>query len=466
MSRSSIISTIGPSSSSPELINKLVLAGCRIFRLNFSHGHHDFHKKCALLIREIEQSTGISLSILMDLQGPKLRIGCFNDGKISLATGARFILDQSPDVGNSTRVSLPHPEIFAALSDGTYIFLDDGKIKLIVQSNDGYAIETEILEGGVLANKKGVNIPEILLPISALTEKDKADLSIVTDITADWVAVSFIQTAEDIMYAKSVIGEDFGIIAKIEKPVAMQNIESILRVSDAVMVARGDLGVEMPFETIPAAQLNIITLARRYGKPVIVATQMLESMTHCHLPTRAEVTDVAFAVGCGADAVMLSAETASGDYPANVVETMAKIIAQTERDNLKFLENHDEHLSAMSRAVKAAVETGDIQIVAVFTETGRTAIEISNSRLNAKIIAFTPNLKTMRKLHLVWGVTPFIIDEVSSLSEMRKVAQDILCAHFGAIMGEKVIIAAGMPFRLSGSTNILHIFEIWSELEQ
>ncbi|MDR2598370.1 MAG: pyruvate kinase, partial [Holosporales bacterium] len=344
MPRSSIIATIGPASCSPDVIKRIVLAGCRIFRLNFSHGHHDFHKKCALIIREIERSTGISLGILMDLQGPKLRIGCFDDGKISLTTGARFILDLCPDAGNSSRVLLPHPEIFHALSEGTHIFLDDGKIKLAVLSNNGDSIETEVLEGGVLSNKKGVNVPGIVLPIAALTEKDKSDLSIIDDITADWVAVSFVQSAEDITYARSIIGPDFGIVAKIEKPVAIDNIDSILEVTDAVMVARGDLGVEIPFEAIPAAQLHIVGRARCHRKPVIVATQMLESMIHCHVPTRAEVTDVAFAVGCGADAVMLSAETASGEHPVNAVETMMKIVLQSEKNNLRFMEKDDDHL--------------------------------------------------------------------------------------------------------------------------
>jgi pyruvate kinase len=402
----------------------------------------------------------------MDLQGPKLRIGCFDDGKISLTTGSRFVLDLCPDAGNSARVSLPHPEIFQALSNGTHIFLDDGKIKLAVLSNSGDSIETEVLEGGVLSNKKGVNVPGIVLPISALTEKDRTDLSIIDNITADWVAISFVQSAEDINYARSIIGPDFGIIAKIEKPVAIDNIDSILEVTDAVMVARGDLGVEIPFEAIPAAQIHITNRARYHRKPVIIATQMLESMIHCHVPTRAEVTDVAFAGGCGADAVMLSAESASGEYPVNAVETMLKITIQSEKNNLKFMEGDDNYLTAMSKAVKTAVETERIQTVIAFTETGRTAIEISNSRLNARIIAFTPNPKTVRRLHLVWGVTAFIIDEIFSFSQLRQISQDVLCEHFGTVSGDKVAIVAGMPFRSSGSTNILHIFEINSDPEQ
>ncbi|MDR1034985.1 MAG: pyruvate kinase [Holosporales bacterium] len=466
MPRSSIIATIGPASCSPDVIKGIALAGSKIFRLNFSHGHHDFHKECASNIREVERSTGISLSILMDLQGPKLRIGCFSDGKVSLTTGARFILDLCPDAGNSTRVPFPHPEIFDSLLDGTPIFLDDGKIKLSVLNNDGNSIETEILEGGILSNKKGVNIPSIVLPISALTEKDVSDLAIVNDITADWIAVSFVQSADDVIRARSLIGPDFGIVAKIEKPVAIDNIDSILEVSDAVMVARGDLGVEIPFESIPAAQMVITKRALYHKKPVIVATQMLESMIHCHVPTRAEVTDVAFAVGCGADAVMLSAETASGEHPVDTVETMRKITLQSEKSNLHFIEADDSHLTAMAKTVKTAVETACIPFVFVFTESGKTAIEISNSRLNSKIIALTPNPKTVHKLHLAWGVTAFVIDEIFSFSQLIQIAQDISCKHFGAANGDNIAIVSGMPFRLSGAINILHIFEIKSNPEQ
>jgi pyruvate kinase len=395
----------------------------------------------------------------MDLQGPKLRIGRFDDGKVSLVSGCKFILDLNPDVGNSTRVNLPHPEIFNVISGGAHIFLDDGKIKLKVLENDGDTIETEVIEGGILSNRKGVNVPDVVLPISALTEKDKTDIRILHDITADWVAISFVQSAEDIMYARSFIDSDVGIIAKIEKPVGVQKLDSILEVSDAVMVARGDLGIEMPFESIPAIQTRIISMARDHSKPVIVATQMLESMLNCHIPTRAEVTDVAFAVGCKADAVMLSAETAAGNYPVDAVKIMAKIVRKTEDDGLSFIEVGD-NISAMSRAVKAAVEKEGIKFVVTFTETGRTAIEISNSRLNARIIALTPDLNTMRRLSLVWGVTSIMIDEIFSFSQMRQVAQEVLFKHFDGVKGDKIALVAGIPFRSSGETNVLHIFEL------
>jgi pyruvate kinase len=395
----------------------------------------------------------------MDLQGPKLRIGRFDDGKVTLMAGSKFLLDLNPDVGSQIRVKLPHPEIFNAISSGTHIFLDDGKIKLKVLKNDGHTIETDVIEGGVLSNRKGVNVPDVVLPISALTEKDKTDIEVLHDITADWVAISFVQSAEDILYAKSFINADVGIIAKIEKPVAVEKLDAILEVSDAVMVARGDLGIELPFESIPAIQTRIIQRARYHSKPVIVATQMLESMVGCHIPTRAEVTDVAFAVGCKADAVMLSAETASGDHPIDAVRIMASIAQRAENDGLSFLEVSN-NLTAMSRAVKAAVEREGISSVVAFTETGRTAIEISNSRVNARIIALTPNLQTMRRLSLVWGVTSLMIDEIFSFSQMRQVVQDVLIQHFGGVEGDRVALVAGIPFRASGETNVLHIFEI------
>jgi pyruvate kinase len=443
VSRTSIIATIGPSSSNPELIKKLALAGCSIFRLNLSHNDHDFHKKCAMHIREIEESIELPLGILMDLQGPKLRIGCFDEGMISLAPKEKFTLLLVPISGNSSHVSLPHSEIFDTISSGDLIFLDDGKIKLVATNNDGEKIETEVVEGGILSDRKGVNIPGIILPLSALTEKDKFDLSIVKEITADWIAVSFVQSAEDVLHARSLISSDIGIIAKIEKPIAIENIDSILEVSDAVMIARGDLGIEVQFTSIPAIELEIIRKARYHKKPAIVATQMLESMIHCHIPTRAEVTDVAFAAGCGADAVMLSAESASGDYPVESVGTMYKIITQSEKDKLKFIECGDEVLTNFAKSVKSIVETEYVHMVVIFTDSCREAIEIANARINARMIAFTTNLKTLRKLLLIWGITPFLTDvDLKDLHQMRQIAQSILIERFGATSGEKVAIIA------------------------
>lgn len=464
--KAKIIATLGPSSSSEEMIRKLAIAGANVFRLNFSHGSHETHRQNAAIIRKTEQELKIPLAIMMDLQGPKIRIGVFEDGSISLKRGSKFILDLEKDFGNSKRVSLPHPEIFNSLKEGTDLLLDDGKIRLKINENNGKEIETEIVDGGILSNKKGVNIPNIILPITALTKKDKEDIAIADEISADWIAVSFVQTADDISYARSFVSKDIGILAKIEKPSAVESIDSILEASDAIMVARGDLGVELPYESIPGIQRTLINKARKHRKPVVVATQMLESMISCHVPTRAEVSDVSCAIAEGADAVMLSAESASGNFPEDAVKTMAKIVERTESDNLDFFDKRFENLTAISESVSKSVEIDNIKIVTTFTESGRCAINVSNSRPKANIIAFTPNLKTLRKLSLVWGVRSILVDEIFSFSQMVQITQRVLCKNFEINNEEKVAIVAGIPFRESGQTNLLHIYKIDKKLTQ
>ena len=464
--KAKIIATLGPASSSGDMIRKLAIAGANVFRLNFSHGTHETHKQNATIIRNIEQELESPLAIMMDLQGPKIRIGVFENGSVSLKQGSKFIFDLEKDFGSSKRVSLPHPEIFNALKEGTDLLLDDGKIRLKINENNGKEIITEVIDGGILSNKKGVNIPNIILPITALTAKDKTDIAIVDEISADWVAISFVQTADDISYARSFINKDVGILAKIEKPSAVECIDSILTASDAIMVARGDLGVELPYESIPGIQRNLINKAREHRKPVVVATQMLESMISCHVPTRAEVSDVSCAVAEGADAVMLSAESASGNFPEEAVKTMAKIIERAESDNLDFFDKRFENLTAIAESVAKSVEKDDIKIITAFTESGRCAINVSNSRPKANIIAFTPNLKTLRKLSLVCGVKSILVDEIFSFSQMVQITQRVLCRNFEIYDGEKVAIVAGIPFRASGQTNLLHIYKIDKEIVQ
>jgi len=459
LKKAKIVATLGPASSSEEIIRLFVESGVNVFRLNFSHGTPDLHLKNAELIRKIEEKLETHLAILMDLQGPKIRIGMFEDGSAILKKGAKFSLDLNKDYGNSKRVTLPHPELFASLKEGAELLLDDGKIKLRIEENKENELITEVIEEGVISNKKGVNIPNVILPINALTEKDKEDLKLVERIDADWIAVSFIQTEKDIEYARNFFDNKIGVVAKIEKPSAVERIDLILKVTDAVMVARGDLGVEMPYESIPGIQRMIINKARYHRKPVIVATQMLESMIKCHIPTRAEVSDVSCAIAEGADAVMLSAESAAGEYPVESVATMAKIITQTESDNLDFFQKEFENLTAMSESIRKTVAIDEIKAIAAFTESGRCAINVSNSRTKAAIFAFTPNLKTARKLSLVWGVTAVLVDEVFTFAQMTQIVQTKIkqasCSNY-----DKVAIVAGLPFRSSGQTNLIHVLKI------
>lgn len=458
LKKAKIVATLGPASSSEDVIRNLAKAGANVFRLNFSHGTHEFHIKNAELIRKIEKELDIHLAILMDLQGPKIRIGMFEDGSVILKKGAKFSLDLNKEYGNQKRVMLPHPELFSALKEGTKLLLDDGKIKLRIEENKGSELITEVIEEGIISNKKGVNIPNTILPINALTEKDKEDLKVTEKIDVDWIAISFVQTEKDIEYARNFFDSNIGVVAKIEKPSAVECIDSILKTTDAVMIARGDLGVEMPYESIPAIQRMIINKARYYRKPVIVATQMLESMIKCHVPTRAEVSDVSCAVAEGADAVMLSAESAAGEYPIESVETMARIIKQTEKDDLNFFQSEFENLTAMSESIRRTVSIDKIESIAAFTESGRCAINVSNSRTKSTIFAFTPNLKTARKLSLVWGVEAILVDEIFTFAQMTQIVQNKLKEINPRC--NKVAIVAGLPFRNSGQTNLIHVYKI------
>ncbi|MDR2458751.1 MAG: pyruvate kinase [Holosporales bacterium] len=459
--KTKIVATLGPASSSGDIIRELIESGVDMFRLNMSHGTHDVHEKNAHTVREIQKGLGANVSIVVDLQGPKIRIGTFADKSVTLLPGAKFRLDLDASPGNVTRVYLPHPEIIGSLEQGSEILLDDGKLKLKVVDNDGNSVETIVMDGGSLSNRKGVSVPGVILPISAITDKDQIDAGILNEIDADWLAVSFVQTADDIVLARNIVGPNIGILAKIEKPSAVSNIDSIVKAADAIIVARGDLGVEMPFESIPRVQKMLVDTARTHNKPCIVATQMLESMVSCHRPTRAEVSDVAHAVLEGADAVMLSAETASGKYPAEAVRTMAKVVTQTECDQAGFRSTRDTSgIDPVANAVSMITEMNSIRAIVVFTESGRSANVIAAARPNTNIIALTTSQRTARKLCMSWGITSIVIDEIFWFSQMLQIVQKTLTQNLDIKDGEKVIIVAGLPFRERGHMNFIHIYEV------
>jgi pyruvate kinase len=477
--KTKIVATLGPTSSYRSIIAELCEAGVDVFRLNFSHGSYETHRSNASSIRFIEQKLNRPLAIMMDLQGPKIRIGVFEEGQVVLKSGAKFTLDVNNEFGNSKRVTLPHPEIFGALKEGIELLLDDGKIKLLVTNQRGHSIETKVLVGGILSNKKGVNIPGVALPISALTEKDKKDLMLVDEIGIDYVAISFVQSADDVKRARDLVDPEVKIISKIEKPKAVENIDSIIEESDAIMIARGDLGVEMPIETVPRIQKSIVKICRTKKKPVIIATQMLESMINNPVPTRAEVSDIAWTVYQGVDAVMLSAESASGKFPVESVVVMNNVIKKTEEDvesrsphipeAIKTLRNTVSHESRkddmIATSVNLAANMCGIKLIAAFTETGKTAINVSYGRPNASIIAMTPNVRTARRMNLVWGTRAILIEDLYNFSQMIQVVRDKLSDFSLDAKSRLAVVVAGIPFRESGMTNIIHICELLSNEE-
>ena len=463
-----IVATLGPASADRSTIEALVQAGADVFRLNFSHGTHADHKARLDVIRAIESEVGRPIGVLLDLQGPKLRVGTFASGPVQIAEGAPFRLDLERDKpGDATRVSLPHPEIFAALTEGAELLIDDGRLRLKVETlGPGFA-QTRVMNGGMLSDRKGVNVPGVVLPLSALTQKDRADLDYGLTLGVDWIALSFVQRAEDIVEVKNIVQGRAGIVAKIEKPAAIDCLDAILAETDAVMVARGDLGVEMPAEHVPALQKRIVRACRRLGKPVIVATQMLESMVSAPVPTRAEASDVATAIYDGADAVMLSAESASGKYPVEAVAMMDRIVAQTEADP-QYREGLDASHTrpgantpdAISWAARSVAGLLDVAAMVAYTNSGSSALRMARERPRAPIIGMTPRRATARRLSLVWGVNAVLCHEVASVSEMTEVAVETVRKRGFAQPGQTIVIAAGMPFGSSGTTNLLHIARV------
>ncbi|MDV7340556.1 pyruvate kinase [Terasakiella sp. A23] len=459
-----IIATLGPASSTRVRIEQLFKAGADVFRLNFSHGSHEDHKDRYDAIRDVEKEQGRPIGIMMDLQGPKLRLGTFKDGSALLGMGRRFRLDLTDEPGDVTRAPLPHPEIFEVLEPGMMLLLDDGKMRLKVLECGNDFAETEVMVDGTLSDRKGVNVPDAVLPLSALTEKDMTDLKFGLSIGVDWVALSFVQKADDIREARKIIGKKASIIAKLEKPSAIEDLEEIVSLADAVMVARGDLGVELPPEDVPILQKRIITTARQQGKPVIVATQMLDSMVSAPAPTRAEASDVATAVYDGSDAVMLSAETAAGDYPVETVEIMDRIIQRVEGDPLcKRTREADRIIpeetdnDAISAAARQVAQTIKAKAIVTYTTTGSTSYRVARERPETMILSLTPKVETARKLALCWGVHSSVTPDAADFSEMVKGARKVAKAEKIAGRGESLVVTAGVPFGTPGATNILRI---------
>jgi pyruvate kinase len=459
-----ILATLGPAIKTIDDIRQLVESGVNLFRLNFSHGEHADHAQRYQWVREVEQQLNTPIGILMDLQGPKLRVGPFADGKVNLERGQAFRLDLDSTPGNAQRVSLPHPEIIEALQPGMNLLLDDGRLRLQVTAKHSDAIDTQVIAGGELSDRKGVNVPEAVLQLSPLTEKDRRDLSFGLELGVDWVALSFVQRPEDILEARELIQGKAFIMAKIEKPSAVQQIEAIAQLCDAIMVARGDLGVEVPAENVPRIQKNIIRTCRQLGKPVVVATQMLESMRFSPAPTRAEVTDVANAVAEGSDALMLSAETASGDYPLEAVQMMSKIIRQVEsgpdfQAQLDVSRPQAEATAsdAISCAIRRISSILPVAALVNYTESGASSLRASRERPKTPILSLTPNLHTARRLTVAWGIYSVVNPRLHEVEEVTSTALDIAQAQGMAQTGDTVVITAGVPFGQPGSTNSLRI---------
>ena len=462
--RTKIIATLGPASSTAEVMARLFQGGADVFRLNFSHGTYEDHAERFRLIRELENRFDRPIGILADVQGPKLRLGEFGGGRVHLQTGQAFRLDLNPTPGNSTRCNLPHPEIIEAASIGTTLLLDDGKLRLRVVRKRGDGLETEVVVGGPLSDRKGVNVPDVALAIPALTVKDRADFAFALEHGVNYIGLSFVQRAEDVAEARAIANGRAWIMTKMEKPQALDNLDAILALSDCVMVARGDLGVELPPEEVPLAQKRIVRAARQAGLPVVVATQMLESMISAPAPTRAEASDVATAVFDGADAVMLSAETAAGQYPFEAVNIMDRIIARVEqdpgwRDGVESTRPAPENSTsgAIATAARQICHTIGARTIVAFTASGSTALRVARERPEAPVIGLTSDIETARRLALVWGVHAVIVPEVHSMTDAVSRASRIALAEGFAARGDDIVVAAGVPFGKSGSTNALRV---------
>lgn len=462
--RVKIVATLGPASNDEATIEKLARAGADVFRINMSHASHELLKQTVGYIRNVEARLHHPIGILVDLQGPKLRVGRFAEGAVQLVAGARFTLDSSETPGTAERVFLPHPEILESVSVGDRLLLDDGKLQLRATKVGGGQVETEVIYGGKLSDKKGVSLPDTLLPMGALTEKDHADLLKGLEAEADWIAVSFVQRPEDIIDIRKIVQGRAGVMAKIEKPQAVERLEEIIKLCDAFMVARGDLGVEMPLEQVPGLQKRMIRIARRYGKPVVVATQMLESMITSPVPTRAEVSDVSIAVFEGADAVMLSAESASGQYPVEAVAMMNKVAVAVEGDpnyrgiiRAQAAEPEATAADAISAATRQVAETLDLAAIVTYTSSGSTAIRAARERPSKPILALSPNLRTVRRLSVVWGIHCVESPDAVNLEDMVDRACVIAYQEGLARPGDRIAITAGIPLGTPGATNMLRI---------
>ncbi len=460
-----IIATTGPASQSPEMLEKLVLAGASVFRLNFSHGTEEEMRARVSAIRALEKKYDISLGVLCDLQGPKLRVGTFKNGSVMLKEGQKFTLDMTGEPGDETRVTLPHPEIFQAMHPGLELLLNDGLIRLRIDDHTADVAHTTVTVGGELSNHKGVNVPGVKLPISALTPKDREDLKLAEKLGADFIGLSFVQQPEDLLELRKLMTSEAQIISKIEKPSAIEHLTEIVALSDAVMVARGDLGVEVSTEMVPVLQRRIVDLCRSTGKPVIIATQMLESMIQNITPTRAEASDVATAVYDGVDAVMLSGETAAGKHPVEAVKTMHNIIRTVEKDeryrqNLMRRdkiagENTETAITVAAGVAARTVQTANV--IVNFTDSGRTTLRTAKYRPGVHILSLTPKITTARHMALVWGVTSVVVKDLQTFDDIATEAGNA-ALHSGLVQkGQQIVVTAGIPFGHSGQTNLLYI---------
>lgn len=460
-----ILATIGPASSSAEVLEQLVGLGVNGFRLNFSHGSYDDHREVFNTIRALEEKHRRPITILQDLQGPKIRVGKFADGaKHKLEVGQTFTFDNDETLGTSQRVQLPHPEILDVLNVGDPVYVNDGVIKMRVTAKKQGAAVCVVEASGMISDRKGVNLPGVDLPFSAMTDKDRKDAKFGQELGVDWVALSFVQRAEDVEELRELIGPKSYIMAKMEMPNAIKRIDSILDVSDGLMVARGDLGVELPLEEVPPIQKRIIRRCREEGKVVVVATQMLESMTQNNTPTRAEVSDVANAAYEGADCLMLSAETAAGQYPTEAVEVMGRIISRVERSpawkplmDARSPQNVQNIGDAITLGAHQMAEQLDICAIVTFTSSGSTAQRMSRQRPLQPILVLTPEHETARKLNLSWGLQPHIARNVRDFEDLVPLASKALAEKGMCGKGSNVLITAGVPFGVSGSTNMVRI---------
>jgi pyruvate kinase len=446
------------------MIRTLFEAGADVFRLNFSHGAPEEHAEQVRVIRSLEREIDRPIGILMDLQGPKLRIGRLKGGGVELKPGASYRLDLSEAEGDATRAPMPHPEIFQALAADTDVLLDDGKIRLRVTACGADFAETEVITGGKLTDRKGVNVPQMVLGLSALTEKDRADLRFGLDLGIDWIGLSFVQRPDDVAEARKLIAGRAAVMSKLEKPAAIDRLDEIVALSDAVMVARGDLGVELPPEDVPSLQKQIVRACREAGKPVVVATQMLESMVGAPSPTRAEASDVATAVYDGADAVMLSAETATGSYPREAVAIMSRIIERVERDDtyraiMDAVHPNPEETApdAITAAAAQVASTVKAAAIVTYTTSGSTSLRASRERPTVPILCLTESDETARRLAVAWGIHCVVTEDVKNFSDMVDKACEFALIEDFADIGQRVVVTAGVPFGTPGATNILRI---------
>jgi pyruvate kinase len=462
--RTKILATLGPASKDDAMVAKLFEEGVDVFRINMSHSTHDVLRERVAQIRRIEQSYDRPIGILADLQGPKLRVGAFRDGEATLVAGQTFVLDGDPTPGDATRVHLPHPEILEPLRVGHVVIIDDGKLRLRVTEETETSATTVVEVGGKISNRKGVSLPDTTIPVSAMTPKDRSDLEAALDAGVDWIALSFVQRPEDVAEVKKVARGRALVMAKIEKPQAVARLEEIIEVSDALMVARGDLGVEMPIERVPGIQKRITRAGRRHGKPVVVATQMLESMITAPVPTRAEVSDVATAVFEGADAVMLSAESASGQYPIEAVRMMNRIAEEVQADSYYVPIIRAQHqepeatgADAIANAARTVTETLDLRAIVAWTASGATALRLSRERPEAPILCLTVSPDTARRLSIVWGVHAVIGPDPKDARDMTLKGAEVALRDGFAKAGQRIVLVAGVPFGTPGATNMMRL---------